>query len=248
MNYTKAELEQFVFDFHEMELRYNVLNQDFKEILLGNNCEATDEDITDNIIELMNDIYKASLYMQNANDISRFANKKLIKEMGLYIATANKLIKVVGEEKNIENDPICGVRALKTLSLRYLEIIAEKELKKETMKPEEQIQIDRQKTTNTKGNRGRGRQKESFADKMIDGNKERLDKIHKLMNGKKGKDAALIISACIIKGWITKPTYTQVKEEFGDIGTQQGFTKYLNNANTLYAPEEIEAILEQLKE
>ena len=110
------------------------------------------------------------------------------------------------------------------------------------------IMEQQQKTTNTRGNRGRGRQKESFADKMIDGNKEKLDNIHKLMNGKKGKDAALIISACIIKGWITKPTHTQVKEEFGDIGTQQGFTKYLNNANTLYAPEEIGAILEQLKE
>ena len=112
----------------------------------------------------------------------------------------------------------------------------------------DKIIMEQQKTMNTPSNRGRGRQKESFADKMIDGNKEKLDNIHKLMNGKKGKDAALIISACIIKGWITKPTYTQVKEEFGDIGTQQGFTKYLNNANTLYAPEEIGAILEQLKE
>ena len=77
--------------------------------------------------------------------------------------------------------------------------------------------------------RGKGRPKETLKDRMInDADGSKLQKIHKVMNGKKGKDAALIILACIKKGWMLKPTFTQVTEEFGDIGTQQGFSWYLN--------------------
>ena len=75
----------------------------------------------------------------------------------------------------------------------------------------------------------RCRPTKELKDMMIDdedGNK--LQKIHNAMAGKKGKIAALIILACILKGWMAKPTFTQVKNEFGDVGTQQGFTKYLN--------------------
>lgn len=80
-----------------------------------------------------------------------------------------------------------------------------------------------------KSTRGRGRPKETFEDKMIDdADGSKLQKIHTKIDGKKGKDATLIILACIKKGWLTKPTYTQVKNELGDIGSKTGYNKYLN--------------------
>ena len=94
--------------------------------------------------------------------------------------------------------------------------------------------------------RGRGRPKETLKDKLIDdADGRKLQKIHTLMKGKKGKDAALIILVCIKKGWMAKPTYTQVKNEFGDIGAQQGFTKYLNSA--MISNEEIEGVMGSLE-
>lgn len=76
----------------------------------------------------------------------------------------------------------------------------------------------------------RGRPIKQFKDIMLndeDGNN--LSKMHNVLNGKKGKDFVLIIVACMKKGWITKPTYTQAKNEFGDIGSKQIFSKYLSN-------------------
>ena len=93
--------------------------------------------------------------------------------------------------------------------------------------------------------RGKGRPKETLKDKMInDADGSKLQKVHTVMNGKKGKDAALIILACIKKGWMPKPTFTQVAEEFGDIGTQQGFTKYLYEK--WFTKDEIEGAINSL--
>lgn len=93
--------------------------------------------------------------------------------------------------------------------------------------------------------RGKGRPKETLKDKMInDADGSKLQKMHTVMNGKKGKDAALIILACIKKGWMPKPTFPQVAEEFGDIGTQQGFTKYLYER--WFTKEEIEGAINSL--
>lgn len=57
---------------------------------------------------------------------------------------------------------------------------------------------------------------------------KRLRKLHKMMEGKIGKRAALIIIVAIDEGWISKPSFSQIKNEFGDIGTQQSFTRYLD--------------------
>jgi hypothetical protein len=92
----------------------------------------------------------------------------------------------------------------------------------------------------------RGRPTEPFASKMIDdADGEKLKKMHTILKGKKGKDFALIIWACIKKGWCNKPTYTQVKEEFGDIGSNTGYNRYLNN-NTMFTPEEKDGALNSL--
>lgn len=96
-----------------------------------------------------------------------------------------------------------------------------------------------------KPTRGRGRPKETLKDKMIDdANGEKLQQMHTKLSGKKGKDATLIILACIKKGWLTKPTYTQVKNEFGDIGSKTGYNRYLNEQ--MFTKEELEGAISSL--
>lgn len=81
---------------------------------------------------------------------------------------------------------------------------------------------------NTSGKRGRPTK--PFKDIMLnDEQGEHLLKMHRVLSGKKGKDFVLIIVACMKIGWITKPTYTQAKNEFGDIGSKQIYSKYLSN-------------------
>ena len=66
-----------------------------------------------------------------------------------------------------------------------------------------------------------GRPTKPFKDSMLnDINGEKLEIVHTFMDGKKGKDAVAIILACIDIGWMQKPTYGQVKNEFGDIGSK----------------------------
>ena len=77
--------------------------------------------------------------------------------------------------------------------------------------------------------RRKGRQKKTFRELLInDADGSKLQKIHALMKGKIGKAAALVMLACVKKGWIEKPTFTQVYDEFGEIGNRQGFTNYFN--------------------
>ena len=93
----------------------------------------------------------------------------------------------------------------------------------------------------------RGRPTEPFTSKMIDdANGDKLKKMHKVLAGKKGKDFALLIWACIKKGLCNKPTYTQAKEEFGDIGEKTGYNRYLNN-NNMFTQEEKEGALKSLE-
>lgn len=98
--------------------------------------------------------------------------------------------------------------------------------------------------TKTKPNRGRPNG--TFKDKMIcDTDGSRLHKIHNAINGRTGKDVSLIILACIKKGWITKPTYTQVKNEFGDIGSKTGYNRYLSEK--MFSREELEGAISSLE-
>lgn len=98
---------------------------------------------------------------------------------------------------------------------------------------------------NPKATRGKGRPKETLKDKMIDDtNGQKLQKMHSKLDGKRGKDVSLIILACITKGWLTKPTYTQVKNEFGDIGSKTGYNRYLDS--NMYTKEELEGAINSL--
>lgn len=96
-----------------------------------------------------------------------------------------------------------------------------------------------------KSNRGKGRPKETFKDKMIDdADGSKLQRIHEIMKDRKGKDAALIILACMGKGWMFKPTFTQVTEEFGDIGSKAAYNNYF--AKKKFTDEEIEGVKNNL--
>ena len=60
------------------------------------------------------------------------------------------------------------------------------------------------------------------------------------------KDFALIIWACIEKGWCNKPTYTQVRKEFGNIGSSTGYNRYLSNGSRMFTQQEKDGVLKSL--
>lgn len=78
---------------------------------------------------------------------------------------------------------------------------------------------------------------------LIDDKELLLEKLHKLIGGKKGKFVANVIKACCDVGIIAKPTYTQVKNEFGNIGAKSGYNKYISNQ---YNNEDINSIKKAL--
>lgn len=94
--------------------------------------------------------------------------------------------------------------------------------------------------------RVRVKHKKSFRDFLYVSDKERLLVIlHKLIDGNKGKFVANVISFCVSKGiLIKKPTYTQVVEEFGDIGDKSGYNKYMGLKLERSEKEPIEKALE----
>lgn len=105
---------------------------------------------------------------------------------------------------------------------------------------------EQHKQEKTKPTRGKGRPKELLKDKMIDdANGEKLKKMHSKMDGKKGKNFALLMLACMKKGWLIKPTYTQAQNEFGDIGSKTGYNKYLYENK--FSKEEIEGAISSLE-
>lgn len=65
----------------------------------------------------------------------------------------------------------------------------------------------------------------------------RLQRLHKVADGRRGKEFAKLILVAISEGWITKPTYSQVVKEFGDIGCNTGYNRYL--AETMHTKAEI---------
>ena len=124
---------------------------------------------------------------------------------------------------------------------RRINILHEEQSEPETTAPEPQ-QEPEYEDMDSMPTRGRGRPKETLRDKMVcDADGKKLQRLHDIWGGRKGKDAALIILACIKKGWMTKPTYTQVKNEFGDIGSKTGYNRYLYEQ--MFTREELEGAI-----
>ena len=91
---------------------------------------------------------------------------------------------------------------------------------------EESTQKPEQSTTENKP-RGRGKAR-NFSEIMNnDPNGEKLKKLHKCIDRNKGKEVAEIIRAAMMKGWIKKPTFTEVEKEFGNIGHKSGYNRYM---------------------
>lgn len=87
----------------------------------------------------------------------------------------------------------------------------------------------------------RGRKVGSFRDNIVgdESSKDKLlAKLHSLIDGKLGKEVALVIILCVQLGKITKPSFKQVENEFGNIGNKSGYNKYVANQQ-LYTDNEI---------
>lgn len=117
-------------------------------------------------------------------------------------------------------------------------------------KQPQQEQIEQQQKEH-KSIKGKGRPPKKLKDRMInDADGSKLQKIHKVMDGKTGRDAALIILACIKMGWMLKPTFPEVKKEFGNIGSRQGFNKYLKGKQDInekqFTEDEMEGAMNSL--
>lgn len=92
----------------------------------------------------------------------------------------------------------------------------------------------------------KGKSKREFKDLLIDDEDgKKLERIHKVLDGSKGKDIPLIILACMKKTWLSRlPTFTQVRDEFGNIGSKSNFNNYLKE--TKFKKIEIEAAIDRL--
>lgn len=130
-------------------------------------------------------------------------------------------------------------KALKYLSLYY------EEWKKGQQVAPEPPQVAPEPPQTRKKTRGKGRQTTPLT--MIDdADGHKLERMHQVLKGKIGKDAALYVLAAMKKGWMTRPTYTQVVNEFGDIGSKQGFNNYLGKEQA-YTNIELEGAINSLE-
>lgn len=112
----------------------------------------------------------------------------------------------------------------------------------------EQEEIPQEQASNSQTPKEKGRPAKPFKCNLM-GDEEKkaatLKKLHSLIDGKQGKDVALVILAAMKKGWLTRPTYTQVENEFGHIGDKTGYNKYLKAVR--YTEEEIEGAINSLE-
>lgn len=96
----------------------------------------------------------------------------------------------------------------------------------------------------------RGRKAKPFACYLLGDEAQKaatLKALHTLLQGKSGKDVVLILRAAVEAGKITKPTFTPVKNEFGDIGSESGYNRYMNNERA-FSNKEIQGAITALKE
>lgn len=189
---------------------------------------------------------KHELYSLDGKPLKRF-----IDDLGCYLPNHNKELYCLAHDKEIFSllEDIHGgknahliIDNLTTIAITAQTKIGRVALILNELQPQEQPQGKQDTAADGQKNspkRSRGRPKDTLKDKMKnDPTGERLKKIHALADGKKGKDFALIILACMLKGWIDKPTYTQVTKEFGNIGDKSGYNKYMHEI--YHSKEEIE--------
>lgn len=107
------------------------------------------------------------------------------------------------------------------------------------------VQQNKTQTEIQKSAKGKGRPKETLQDKVVGGDTKLIADLHSLIDGKRGKDVALYIVACMKLGKLTRPTYTQIVNEFGDIGSKAGYNRYLDEKK--FTTIELEGAMNQIK-
>ena len=106
-------------------------------------------------------------------------------------------------------------------------------------------QQERQKSAT----RRRGRPKKTIKE-LIENDEggKRLKALHKVMDGKIGKAAAIVIKAAWGLRWIMeRPTAKAVQDEFGDIGNVSGYNKYMSESDRQITDEEIAVVKQALE-
>ena len=73
-----------------------------------------------------------------------------------------------------------------------------------------------------------------------------LDRLRKLINGKKGKDVALTFLVCEHRSLMTRPPHKILASVFGDIGSKQGYNEYYKKGLNYFTCNEINSIEKQL--
>lgn len=109
------------------------------------------------------------------------------------------------------------------------------------------VEVNDETTCESHRGRPKGKGTKPFKQNILGDNheKDRILKIlHSLIDGKKGKDVAMVIFAACTANIILKPTFTQVKNEFGNIGNVSGYNKYMRDTH-VFTEKELEAICSQ---
>lgn len=73
-----------------------------------------------------------------------------------------------------------------------------------------------------------------------------INALREVLNGKRGRKAALIFTCAIELGLINRPSYLAAKAEFGDIGGRSNFNKYMYGGFTTQEKQPGKMALKQL--
>lgn len=106
------------------------------------------------------------------------------------------------------------------------------------------ITISQSDKTPTRKNKKRGRRSVPFEDNIIGDDEKKgalIKTLHALIDGRKGREVALIIYTCVARGLLHKPTFKQVEVAFGFIGDKSGYNRYMSNPKN-FSNEEIEGM------
>ena len=109
------------------------------------------------------------------------------------------------------------------------------------------VEVNDETTSESHRGRPKGKGTKTFKQNILGDNheKDRILKIlHSMIDGKKGKDVAMVIFAACTANIILKPTFTQVNNEFGNIGNVSGYNKYMRDTH-VFTEKELEAICSQ---
>jgi hypothetical protein len=124
---------------------------------------------------------------------------------------------------------------------KIFEPLFEKQYSQSTVEPLQKKEIEpKQKKESSQTS-----QKTNFRNRVISENDAGrvIKNLHNMLEGKKGKDVALIIQAAIKRGLITRPSSREVENEFGDIGDKSGYNHYMRYK---FTNEELTPIISQL--